>query len=238
MPENVSLDDIEGVRRHIADALLGSSTRSTLPPERQDELLAQACAEACDVLERWVNGPVWAGLRPAGHGPIADVIPEWQRIRPFLEPLGVTLSRIDKRQPGLDGLPQIGDPQEYIGQLIEQAEATGRRYRRFDREELFKQATESIKLLQASVCGAAADFAKGSKTRGQRRARARSALKAAQGFLLSAALIMVGITPQALAHDVPQWGHEAVKVLFTHHAAQAAQPTLRVAPPQLGPKLG
>jgi hypothetical protein len=209
-----------------------------LPAEKQDELLAQACAEACDILDRWVNGPVWEGLRPAARGPIADVIPDWQRVRPFLEPLGATLSRLSERRPGTSESPEIGDPEAYIDQLIKQAEATARHYRRFDRDELFRQATDRIKVLRSSVCGAAADFAKGTKTRVRRRALARSALKAAGSFLLSAALILGGVTPQVLAHDVPQWGHEAVKVLFVHHAAQAAQPDVRIAPPDIGPHPG
>jgi hypothetical protein len=238
MRENVSLDEIAAVRRHISDALLASSARSTLPEEKQDELLAQACAEACDILDRWVNGSAWEGLRPANRGPIADVIPDWPRLRPFLEPLGATLSRLCERRPGVGELPEIGDPQAYINHLIDQAESTARHYRGFGREELFKQATDRIKVLRSSVCGAAADFAKGTKTRAKRRALARSALKAAGGFLLSAALILGGVTPQALAHDIPVWGHEAVKVLFVHHAAQTAQPAVRVTPPQLGPHLG
>jgi hypothetical protein len=238
MSGNVSVDEIEATRRHVYDALLGSSARSTLSEQKQDELLAQACAEACDVLDRWVNSPAWEGLRPAGRGPIADNIPDWQRLKPFLEPLAATLSRLSERQPGVTGMPEIGEPKAYIDQLIKQAESTGRFYRRFTREELFKQATDRIQVLKSSVCGAAANFAKGSKTRAQRRAIARSALKAAGSFLLSAALIMGGITPQALAHDIPVWGHEAVKVLFVHHAAQTAQPAVRVAPPELGPRLG
>jgi hypothetical protein len=238
MSENLSLDEIEAVRRHVSDALVGSTARSTLPEEKQDELLAQACAEACDILDRWVNSDAWEGLRPAGQGPIADVIPDWRRVRPFLEPLGATLSRLSERRPTMPGMPEIGDPAAYIDQLIEQAESTGRRYRRFNREALFRDATDRVRTLQSSVCRAAADFAKGSKTRSQRRALARSALKAAGGFLLSAALILGGVTPQALAHDVPAWGHEAVKVLFVHHAAQTAQPALRVGPPQPGLHLG
>ena len=104
------------------------------------------------------------------------------------------------------GSPEIGDPDAYIDQLIKQAESTARRYRRFNREELFKEATDRIRVLQSSVCGAAADFAQGTKTRARRRAFARSALKAAGSFLLSAALILVGVTPQALAHDIPAVG--------------------------------
>ena len=49
---------------------------------------------------------------------------------------------------------------------------------------------------------------------------------------------MVGVTPQAMAHDMPAWGHEAVNVVFVHHAGQTAQPAVRVAPPQLGAQLG
>lgn len=234
MTENVSLDEITVLRLHISEALLGSDAQSTLPAEKQDELLAQACAEACGVLKRWVNGSAWEELRPAGHGPIADVIPDWQRVKPFLEPLGATLTRLSERRPGSAELPEIGDPEAYIDQLIKQTEATARRFRRFDRKDLFKEATDRIAALQSSVCGAAADFAKGTKTRARRRALARSALKAASGFLVSVALIMGGVTAPAVAHDM----QEAVNVVFVHHAAQTAQPTVRVAPPQLGPTLG
>jgi hypothetical protein len=238
MKENVSLDEIAEAQRHIAAALLGSSARSTLPAEKQDELLAQACAEACDILDRWVNGPAWDELRPAARGPIADVIPDWERVRPFLGPVGATLSRLSERRPGSPESPEIGDPEAYIDRLIKQAEATARRHPKLDRDELFQQATDRIKVLRSSVCGVATDFAKGAKTQARRRALARSALKAARSFLVSAALILAGVTPQALAHDVPQWGHEAVKVLFVHHAAQTAQPAVRIAPPDADPHLG
>jgi hypothetical protein len=42
------------------------------------------------------------------------------------------------------------------------------------------------------------------------------------------------VTTQAAAHDV----REAVSVVFAHQAAHTAQPTVRVAPPQVGPQLG
>lgn len=238
MTGNLSLDEIEAVQRHVYDALLGSSARSTLSEEQQDGLLAQACAEACDILDRWVNSPAWEGLRPVGRGPVADAIPDWRRVRPFLEPLGATLSRISERRPGVSGIPEIGDPGAYIDHLVKDAESTGRRYRRFSKEELFNEATNRIKVLQSSVCGAAADFAKGSKSRARRRAIARSALKAVGNFLLGAVLIMAGVTQPALAHDIPEWGHEAVNVVLVHHAAQTAQPAVRIAPPQAGPHVG
>lgn len=238
MNEEVSLGEIEVVQRHVYEALLGSSARTTLSEDQQDAMLAQACAEACDVLDRWVSSPAWEGLRPAGRGPIADVIPDWQLVRPFLEPLSAALTRINERRPAVSGMPEIGDPEAYIDQLIKRAEATGRRHRKFGREELYAEATDRIKLLRSSVCAVAGDFAKGSKTRSRLRAVARSVLKQVGVFLLSATLIMVGVTPQALAHDIPGIGHEVVKVVFVHQAAHTAQPALRVAPPQLGPQLG
>jgi hypothetical protein len=238
MSEGVSLGEIEVVQRHVIEAFVGSSARTTLSEEQQDGLLAQACVEACDLLDRWVDSPAWKGLRPTGRGPIADVIPDWQRVRPFLEPLSAALSRISERRPAVSGMPQIGDPEAYIDELIKQAESTGRRHRGFNREELYAEATERIKVLRSSVCTVAGDFAKGSKNRSRRRAVARSVLKAVGGFLLSASIILVGMTPQAMAHDIPEWGHEAINVLLVHHAGQAAQPSVRIAPPQLGPELG
>lgn len=238
MREGVSLGEIEVVQRHVIEALLASRAQTTLSDEKQDSLLAQACAEACGILDRWVKGPAWEWLRPAARGPIADVSPDWRAVRPFLLRLSEALSRMSERRPAVSGISSIGDPGAYVDELIRQAELTGRRHRLFNRDDLYAEATERIKVLRSSVCAAASDFDKGTKNRARRRAVARTVLKAVGGFLLSASLIMVGATPQAMAHDMPEWGHEAVKVLLVHHAGQTAQPSVRIAPPQLGPELG
>lgn len=238
MQGNLDIDEIEAVHRHIGDALAASDPDSGRPEGEQDALLARACNEACGILGRWVDAPAWREVRPTGRGPIADLIPDWERLRPFLVPLGTTLTRLGDRRSGVSELPEIGDPKAYIDRLIDQAEVTARLFRRFDRADLFKEATERIKVLRSRVCEAATGFTKETKSRARRRALTRSLLKSTQKFLLSTALILAGLTPQAVAHDIPGWGHEAVKVLFVHHAAQTAQPTMRVAPPQLGPRLG
>ena len=225
-------------QNYVIEALVRSDARSTLSEDEQDSELAQACAEACGILDRWVKGPAWAGLRPASRGPIADVIPDWQAVRPFLRPLSEALSRISERRPTVSGIAPIGDPEAYVDELIRQAESTGRRHKGFSRDELYAEATKRIEVLRASVCAVAGDFHKGTKNRARRRAIARTVLKAVGGFLLSASLIMVGVTPQAMAHDMPEWGHEAVNVLLVHHAGQTAQPALRMAPPRLGAELG
>ena len=232
MREGVSLDEIEVVQKHVIEALVRSDARSTLSEDEQDRALGQACAEACGILDRWVKGPAWEGLRPASRGPIADVIPDWQAVRPFLRPLSEALSRISERRPAVSGIAPIGDPEAYVDELIKQAESTGRRHRGFNRDELYAEATKRIEDLRTSVCAVASDFHKGTKNRARRRAITRTVLKHVGGFLLSASLIMVGVTPQAMAHDMPEWGHEAVNVLWS--ITRGRRPSPRCAWPRRG----
>jgi hypothetical protein len=238
MSEGVSLDEIEVVQKHVIEALVRSDARSTLSEDEQDRALGQACAEACGILDRWVKSPVWEGLRPTTRGPVAEVVADWQAVRPFLRPLSEALSRISERRPAVSGIAPIGDTEAYVDELINQVKSTGRRHRGFKRDELYAEATKRIEDLRTSVCSVASDFHKGTKNRARRRAITRTVLKHVAGFLLSASLIMVGVTPQAMAHDMPEWGHEAVNVLLVHHAGQTAQPGVRMAPPQLGAELG
>ena len=236
--EEVRLAEIKMVQNNILNALVRTNPPTTLSEEEQDSLLAQACSEACGILDRWVKSTPWEELRPKARGTIAEVIPDWQAIRPFLAPLGVTLDRMTERRPSMAGIPEIGNPAAYIDALITRTESTCRRHPGFTREQLYTEATNRIKTLRSSVCAIAGDFAKGAKNRARLRAAARSALKWAAGFLFSAALITIGLTPEAVAHDIPAAVHEAVSVAFVHQAAQTAQPSVRVAPPQLGAHLG
>jgi hypothetical protein len=237
--DEVRLAEIERVQDHILDALVRTNPPTTLSEDEQDRLLAQACSEACGILDRWVKGTAWDELRPKARKPIADVIQDWQAIRPFLAPLGGALSRASGRRPFVAGIPEIDDdPEKYIDDLITRVELTSRRHPQFTSEQLYDQATDKIKLLQSSVCALAGDFAKGPKNRGRLRAAARSALKWTRGFLFGAALISIGLTQQAVAHDLTVVVHEAVSVAFVHQAAHSAQPTVRVAPPQLGAQPG
>ena len=238
MSDDVSLGEIELVQEHILDAIVKTKEPTTLSSEEQDRLLAQACSEACGILGRWVGSSAWEGLRPKARGPIADITPDLQEIRSFLVRLSPALSRMSERRRSVAGIKEIGDQKVDIDDLIKRAESTGRRHRRFDREQLYAEATERIKGLQSSVCAIAADFAKGTRNRARLRAAARSVLKTVGSFLFGAALIAVGMTQQAVAHDMSAAVHEGVSVVLVHQAAHAAQPTVRVAPPQVGPHLG
>jgi hypothetical protein len=237
MTDGISAGRIEAVRLHIYDALAQTSERSVLPEKDQDRLLAQACAEACDVLARWLESPEWKAQCPAGRAPIADAIPEWERVKPFLDPLRETLAAIAERQKDLPVIQEIGDPDRYIDRIVEAAEETARRYRRYDRQALFKTATDRVSDLRTEVCELAGDL-KSQTTRTERRKKARSVLGKVAGLLLTLSLTMAGASPATMAQNVPAWGHEAVKVLFVHHIAETAQPQVRMAPPQLGPQVG
>ena len=59
---------VEAVRRDIYGALAKTSPSSTLSADAQDALLAQACAEACDVLGRWLASSSSGGVQAGGPG--------------------------------------------------------------------------------------------------------------------------------------------------------------------------
>jgi hypothetical protein len=240
MTDGISADMIEAVQRHIYDALAQTSERSILPDKEQDRLLAQACAEACAVLASWLDSPEWETLRPSGRAPIADAIPEWERVRPFLDPLRETLAAIMQRQQDLPGAREIGDPAAYINRVLTAAEQTARRLRRYNRQELFETAADRLKRLRDDICAFAGDLAgdlKSKEKSAERRKKARRLLAKVPGVLLSLTLAMGGTSPHDMMQHFPEWGHEAVKVLVVHHIAETAQPEVKLAPPRLGPRM-
>lgn len=236
MADGISAGRIEAVQRDIYDALARTTERSVLPEEEQDRLLAQACAEACDVLTSWLGSPQWEALCPSGRAPIADAIPEWERVKPFLDPLKETLAAIARRQENLPAAGAIGDPAGYIDGIIAAAEQTARRFRRFDRQKLFQDATGRVSSLRDDVCALSGDLTDRT-TSAERRKKARSVLVKAAGLLLTLILTMAGAGPHDVAQHIPEWGREAVKVLMVHQVAQTAQPTARITPPRAGPRM-
>jgi hypothetical protein len=234
---------IEAVQSHIYDALARTTEHSTLTDEQQDRLLAQASIESCDLLSAWLDGPDWDGLRPSVKETLADTIPDWERMRPFLDPLRDTLIRFSQRQKDI----AIGDPDEYIDRIIKDAESTGRRHRRLDRQQLFDTATERLGPLRTTICGLAGELtgdletrandAESKRKRKDRRKKVLSVLGTIATVLLSVSLAMAGANPHDVRQNIPDWGHEAVNVLVVHHVAASAQPGVRIAPPRLGPQV-
>lgn len=244
MAGSISPGMIEAVQRDIYDALARTSSHSTLPEEEQDKLLAQACAEACDILGGWVNSPFWKELAPArasAKKPIADATADWKRVRPFLDPLEETVDRISARLRGVPGVPEIKDASGYIAAVVESVDNTIRRYRRLDGQQLYDDATAKMQALKDQVCGLASELrtqVDDTKKKTERRSRARRILGTVAGVLLSVSLAMAGAGPSAVRQNIPEWGRDAVQVLVVHHIAETAAPTMRVAPPRVGPRLG
>lgn len=236
MAGSVSLDMLDAVQRHIQDALARTSDGSTLPEDEQDRLLAQASVEACDILTRWLDSFQWEELRPSGGGPIGDAIPDWERIRPFLNPLKETLTRVAARQQNCHGGQEPFDPAEYVDKALEAAERTARRYRRHRRDALFKEAGNRINTLRSQVCGLATGLADKTQS-AQRRKRARSVLAKVSGLMLTLSLAMASASPSQMSQNIPEWGHDAVRVLFVHNIAEAAQPGVPVTLPRPGPQI-
>lgn len=245
MADGVDPGMVEVVRWHIYDALARASEHSTLPKAEQDRLLAQSCAEACGVLGRWMESEDWKKMRSSGKGTVADVIPDLERVKPFLDPLKETLIRISQGDRSQHRAPEIGDVEKYIDRAIAAAEYTGRRYRRLSQSQLFEQAARRVEQLRKSLCELAGEFKNDldrhpddQQKRAKRRKIAAILLGQVAPFLVAVSLALASASPTAMRQNIPEWGHDAVQVLLVHHVAETAQPSMRIAPPRVGPHVG
>lgn len=251
---------VEAVRRDIYSALAKTSPSSTLPPAEQDALLAQACAEACDVLGRWLASTSWEALRPsalAGPRPLAEAVASWEQMRPFLSPVRDALHRVSAAERDAGAPP---DPGAYVDGLIKSATYTARRQRRLTRQDLYQEADVRLRNLREQSCQVASDFKAdaaqraragaeaaarrdGDEKRHARRALARKVLGTVATTLLTLTLAMASASPAAVRSNMPAWGHDAAQVvasaevLLVHNVAHAAAPGVSIAPPRLGPRV-
>lgn len=247
MAGSISQEMIGTALRDVSDALVRTSQSSVLPEDEQDALLARACAEACDVLGGWLTSPSWQELRPSGKsGPraVADSVADWERLRPYLPSVTEAVTRVSRRLPSAPGTPEIEDPATYIDRLISGARLTARRQRKLDRGQLYAIADSRLHALRTQACKIASDFKGKTEKRATdteqkaHRRRVRSLLLKVVGVLFTLSIAMASASPTAVAQNIPEWGHDAVQVLFVHQVAHTAAPTVSIAPPQLGPQLG
>jgi hypothetical protein len=236
---SVTTERIAAVQAHIIEAVTRASAGSTWPEPEQDRLLAQTCAEACDLLKDWLADPWWDRTRPAGDGAIAEFVPAQKEFAEFLGPmLKASLDRASQHG--------ISVPDSLVDDAREKVAATARRFPRMRRQQLFQEARIRVSSLQQEVCGLASQIADKIHPAtvpapdAAWRRKARKVLGDVSGVLLAMILAMAGAGPHAVAQNAAEWGHAAVgavEVITVHYLADQAQPSLRVAPSRAGPQL-
>ncbi len=85
--DRVTVERIARVQAHILEATLSTSENSTLAGPEQDGLLAQSCAEACDLLRDWLESGWFSQVRPSDDGLLAEVVPTAEQFSQFLGPV-------------------------------------------------------------------------------------------------------------------------------------------------------
>lgn len=226
---SVTVERVAAVHAHIVDAVLQTSSHSSVPEQEQDRLLSQSCAEACDLIQDWLASTWWERMRPAGDGPVGDLLPDQGHFERFLDPVFQNaLAEAGRR--GMSVSPSIVDEARVA------LAATARRHRRMRRQQLFSVAHRRLQTLQQEVC-ALAQHLSGRVGDAATRRRARAALAKVSGLLLSLTIAMAGAGPHQMTQNLSQWEHEAVKVIMVHHIGDSAQPNVRISPPRTGPRL-
>jgi len=232
---NVTIEQVAAVQAHVIEAVTRTSAGSTLSAQEQGRLLAQSCAEACDLLKEWLADPWWDRTRPSGDGPVKDYVLTQKEFARFLGPmLKTSLARAS--QCG------VSVPESLVDEAREKVAATARRFPRMGRKQLFAQAEDRVKSLQVEVCALATEIGGTARPAADPawRGKARKVLGKVSGVLLAVTLAMAGASPQAAAHNAAEWEHamvRAVEVITVHYIADRAEPSLRVAPSRSGPQI-
>lgn len=228
---SVTIDRIARVQTDVAEAVTKTTASSTLSEQEQNELLAQGCAEACDLLKDWLADSWWD--RRSSDVPLKEYVPTQKEFEKFLGPeLKASLTRASQ-----GGGVRISESR--VNSLVEEARQkvadTVRRFPRMRSTQLLSQAEERVRLLQEEVCrlasqiGSTAHPAPGPAWR----RRARKALGKLPDVLLAITLAMAGAGPHAAFQNAAAWGQAAVRsveVITVHYLADRAEPGVRVAP--------
>jgi hypothetical protein len=229
---SVTVERLAMAQARILYATDSTSENSTLPIGAQDELLAETCADACQLLGDWLVSGWFQQAQPEAEGLLADALPTSAQFTKFLGPIFASeLQRISERGIQID-----------VGQL-EQARAgvaaLARRHRRLKPADLFPVAEKRVQALTREVCQAASLM---KKAPAASRHKARRALKKVAAFLPTVALTvggaMLSAGPAQMEQSVSAWVHDAAQVVVVYHLADLAQPGIRISPPSAGPRVG
>ena len=228
---SVTIDRIARVQTDVVEAVTKTSDSSTLSDQKQNELLAQGCAEACDLLKDWLADSWWD--RRSSDVPLKEYVPTQKEFERFLGPeLKASLTRAS--QGGGIKISELR-ADALVDEARQKVADTVRRFPRMRSTQLFSQAQERVRLLQKEVCPLASQI--GSTAHPPPgpawRRRARKALGKVPGVLLAITLAMASAGPHAVLQNAAEWGQAAVRsveVITVHYLADRAEPGVRVAP--------
>jgi hypothetical protein len=248
---SVTVDRVDALRRHVADAVTQTSRASTLPEAEQDRLLEQACAESCELLTDWLASQQALAGAAAEDVPLRELLRYQEPITEFLSPLFA-----DALERAARGSANGQAPGPAAGQAAGQAElvraaraevdrairglaATARRHPRLRSRQLRQVTTENVSTLRDEACQLARQYAEVRENpvhRSSWRRKALRTLKAVTNVVLPLAvslLLSVG-GPQQVGQNVSVWVH-AAEAVVTHDLAAQARPGVSIAPPHIGP---
>jgi hypothetical protein len=218
---SITIDRIAAVQAHISNAVVQTTARSTLPVQQQDQLLAQSCAEACDLLDDWLKSGWWTGLAPADGGLVAECGVSGQEFENLLNSMFTDAMARAGRQG-------VEVPPDLVKEARTAVADIGRRYRKMSRSDLFKVASNRVTELKRAVCELAGEFRRGTQDAAKRR-KAKTALLKTKNLLHHLAIVVTA--PQTVVRNLTQ----LAQTIMITGIAQTAQPGLTIRPPGLGP---
>jgi vacuolar-type H+-ATPase subunit H len=253
---SVTIDRIDALRRHIADAVTQTTRGSMLPEQQQDAMLAQACHESCDLLSDWLEGPPLEPPRETNRTQVREFIRDQQQFAEFLSPLfadALKRARSGDPDPAPGAKPDdlVAEARREVAQAVRSASATARRHPRLTPRDLFQVSAENVSKLRKQVCELAnqsrqaiesdarraRDATESDARRASWKRKALKALGTVGNVLLS---LSVGLTVAALGaqmnHEIATVAHSA-QIVIVHNVAVHAQPGVTVGPPRAGPQL-
>lgn len=223
----VTPDRLQRVRADLTAAVTAEGT--LLPAPDQDRLLAQACEEACALLQDWLLSPEWASLRPRRNPETTTTVKQAD----FAAFLNGSLA---------DAAARAGLPEDESARLVQAARAAVDAMTGWhlppSRERLFATADQRVTTLRKEVCALAGSLRTDIETAAAseaRRSHARAVLGRVKSVLTTIALTLAVATPAQIATNVSLELHETSHVVLMYLMAEQAHPHLTIAPP--GPEM-
>lgn len=228
----VTRERIELVHRDVTGAMVRTGAGTTLAAADQSRLLAQACAEVCELLTDWLASPHWTQWPRDGSTLVGAALDRQDYVR-FLD------------QTLADVAGRAGLTRDTAKCLVDNARdaVASRASRRppWRQHDLFEEADLRVQALRTEVCALAPVLAAPEGGPAQQR-RARSLLRRALLVLPTIMLAMAATSPAQMQTNLGAWAHDTGRVVVTYLIGDQAHTRPHIVidphPPELaGPEI-